>query len=520
MTNADPRIVALVALAILAVIGIALAIMSARARSLAKKLALSEGRLFAAQETLKKYEPEVRAAAELRKAIAGIQGELDLTKTQHANLLADLQRYRALVDEEAELRRMRAEIVRSHQEAAAFVSQFDGTRRAAHEEIERLQARIAELRRQLGWFEREEFFEAFGLYAPRYDFENSETYKKKLEFVRERQRQMTKDEQAATCASGWTVDGSEKAGRKMTGDYLRLMLRAFNGECDAVTAKVTAENANALADRINRAYETLNKLAIVHQCSISILYLQLKLEELSLFHEYRLKKQEEREEQRAIQEQIRDEKRAAEEIERARKQADQDERKHQQALAKARAEVALATGAKQARLLQQIADLEAQLSEAQRRQRAISQAELTRAGHVYVISNIGSFGEQMFKIGMTRRLDPMDRVIELGDASVPFPFDVHAIISTSDAPKLENALHRMFHVRRVNSVNLRKEFFHVTLDEIETAVHGLHGSIEFTKLADAAEYRTSLANRDSPAAVEAVRRRVAARAQSESMASA
>ena len=125
--------------------------------------------------------------------------------------------------------------------------------------------------------------------------------------------------------------------------------------------------------------------------------------------------------------------------------------------------------------------------------RAIARAQMTRSGHVYIISNIGSFGEQVFKIGMTRRLDPMDRVRELGDASVPFHFDVHSIIFSEDAPGLEAALHRMFNDRRINRVNERKEFFRITIDEIAEAVRQHHGEIEIICEAEAVDYRKTLA---------------------------
>ena len=143
---------------------------------------------------------------------------------------------------------------------------------------------------------------------------------------------------------------------------------------------------------------------------------------------------------------------------------------------------------------QRIAILEQQLAEAEaKEERAKSMAEQTRKGHVYVISNIGSFGEDVYKIGLTRRLEPMDRVKELGDASVPFPFDVHAMIYTDDAPALETALHREFHSQRVNAVNIRKEFFSVDLEEIKDAVEKIAGvDAEFKMTALAEDYYESL----------------------------
>lgn len=161
---------------------------------------------------------------------------------------------------------------------------------------------------------------------------------------------------------------------------------------------------------------------------------------------------------------------------------------------KARIEVEDATGARQLKLQAQIEMLELHLSEAQlQKQRAISMAQQTKRGHVYIISNIGSFGESVYKIGMTRRLEPTDRVKELGDASVPFQFDIHAMIFCEDAPSLENALHRAFTDRKINMLNYRKEFFNVTIDEIESKIGELGIDTEFTRLPEAMEYRETQA---------------------------
>jgi hypothetical protein len=220
------------------------------------------------------------------------------------------------------------------------------------------------------------------------------------------------------------------------------------------------------------------------------------LNELRLTHEYEQKRYEEREEQRAIREQMREEERALREAERAQQEAASEEARYERALEKARADVEKATGEKLARANEKLFELEQKLAEAhEKMQRAKSLAELTRSGYVYVISNLGTLGDGTFKIGMTRRLDPMDRVQELGDASVPFPFDVHAMIHSDDAPALENAFHREFAERRVNLVNLRKEYFHVTLEEIEAFARKQNVAVQFTKIAEAREYRETLAMR-------------------------
>ncbi len=167
---------------------------------------------------------------------------------------------------------------------------------------------------------------------------------------------------------------------------------------------------------------------------------------------------------------------------------------YQNLLDKAQQELAKATEQERIEMEHRITILEQQLAEAKaKEERAKSMAEQTRKGHVYVISNIGSFGEDVYKIGLTRRLEPLDRVKELGDASVPFPFDVHAMIYTDDAPALEAALHREFHSYRVNSVNLRKEFFNIDLEEIRDAVEKIAGiDADFKMTALAEDYYESL----------------------------
>ena len=191
---------------------------------------------------------------------------------------------------------------------------------------------------------------------------------------------------------------------------------------------------------------------------------------------------------------MREEERAKREYEQAQREAEKEEANYQKALDKARAEIELSTGDKHDKLQAKIDKLELELKEAQeKKERAISMAQQTKRGHVYIISNIGSFGENVYKIGMTRRLEPTDRVKELGDASVPFQFDIHAMIYSDEAPTLENELHKAFTDKKVNMLNTRKEFFNVTIDEIEEKVTEIGIAAEFTKLPEAMEYRETLA---------------------------
>jgi len=280
----------------------------------------------------------------------------------------------------------------------------------------------------------------------------------------------------------------------------KLMLRAFNGECDAAIAKVSWNNIGNMEARIEKAYEAINKLGSSNQISITSAYKDLKMKELHLEFELEEQLYKEKEEQRRIKEQMREEEKAQKELERAKEQAEAEEQKYQKALEKAKLDVEKATGKQLDDLNEKIRQLEQSLVLAQQQKaRAISQAQMTKSGHVYVISNIGAFGDNVFKIGMTRRLEPMDRIKELGDASVPFDFDVHAIIYSDNAPELENTLHKKFDSRRVNLVNTKREFFNVPIEEIEKAVQSLGLTIHLTKVAEAREYRESASLRNGTA---------------------
>ena len=404
------------------------------------------------------------------------------------------RKYGGLISKEDEVRKLDTQITTLRDQIKELSQQ-------AKLEQEEAFTKISDLRAKLETLEEKDILQEFGFYETKYDFGESEKYKSRLAKIRAQQKESIKAKQAAVCYTEWKVGGSVKEGKKMTDSFIKLVLRAFNGECDASVAKVNYRNIEAMEKRINRSCEALNKLSKVTHCEITSQYLRLKLEELWVAHEYQEKKQEEKEEQRIIREQMREEERALRELEKAKKEAEQEELRYQKALEKARKDVESATGDAQQKLLDQIQKLQERLTEAEvNKERAMSQAQLTKQGHVYVISNIGSFGKDVYKIGMTRRLKPEDRVKELGDASVPFPFDVHAMIFCENAPELESRLHKKFAARRVNKINTRKEFFRIELDEIIDAVQEVDEELNvckseviFTKIAQADDYRKTLA---------------------------
>lgn len=330
-----------------------------------------------------------------------------------------------------------------------------------------------------------------GLYEPSYNFDCSEDYKDALLQNYEKQKQEIKLDKAITCPINWTVDGSVQKGKVMIKKQCKIMLKAFNGECDANISKVKWNNFERIKARINKSFEDINKLGESHNIKIQRSYLKLKIEELKLSYEYEQKKYEEKEEQRAIREQMREEEKAQKEYEREMVRIAKEQELYNLALEQARKEMEMASAEEKERLRIKIQELEQKNNDLANQQKTISNAQQTKTGDVYIISNIGSFGENIYKIGMTRRDNPQERVDELGDASVPFKFDVHAFIHTENAPQLENELHEKFKNQSVNRVNYRKEFFKVSLDEIEQAVKELRPNlkVEYTKLAEAREYR-------------------------------
>lgn len=447
-------------------------------------------------------------------------------KHADADKAARLQRYAVITDAEAEATRLMqeaeeqarttAESARAvasalEEEATALLSEAQSTSLSLQEQIATLRTSYSEkkeiydaLEKAIAVYREEEAFAEMGMFEPHFDFDTSEKFKDAVKANRAEQKALLRIKTrggAIWCGTDWTVHNSRAEGKKMTTRAINLTARAFNGECDAAIANCTFRNWSVMRDRIQAAFDKINALNEVNDVHISQDYLALKLKELDLVHAYRMKKQTEKDEQREIRAQMAEERKASQEIERAIREAEAEELRAQKALDKARKEMDAKLAqmtAEQAALYQSKIDtLQEALTEAELKgQKALSMAQQTKRGHVYIISNVGSFGENVYKIGMTRRLDPQDRVDELGSASVPFLFDVHAMIHSEDAPALETALHQAFDARRTNLVNRRKEFFSVSLQDIKKAVFELAGNdVDFVETVTAQHYYETLALR-------------------------
>ena len=353
-------------------------------------------------------------------------------------------------------------------------------------------ARYTRLAKEVAAFDERLAFAEMGFYEPHFDFNTSVEFKNAIAEVRDRQKAMVSNN-TGVISRAWIVSGRATKGKTMSSAVL-LTLRAFNSECDAAIANARWDNVKALEKRIENAREYLNKQNVSNAIEITERYFALKLEELRLTHEYREKLKQEKEELLASTRSAREEQKLLHDME----LAEQEQSRYQRMLSKAQGEAKGAVGFKLDAYTQHIGTLERDFAEARTKvERARAMVEMTKSGYVYIISNTGSFGPDLIKIGVTRRLDPTDFVKELGGTSVPFFFDIHAIIYSEQATALKRALHQEFSTQRVNKSNFRKEFFRVPLHQVEAAVRRLAPTASFFNDIEAQEYHETIAQESS-----------------------
>jgi hypothetical protein len=364
---------------------------------------------------------------------------------------------------------------------------------AAHlaADVTTLRAELASLEAQIVAAGDVMLLQEVGVYHYSHPLDSAPEYKALIEDVESRMTASVKAGRAVTGTSKWAINGSEKEGAKMVADLGKLMLRAYNNEADNVLRTLKPHTVTQAVERLEKLRVTISKLGKSMKLAVTDEFHALRVEELRLTADYLAKVAEEREREREERARLREEEKAQKELEKERLRLESQ-------LAKERAHYEAAVT--QLRLNGDVAAVAAAESKLADIQQAIdgvvTRAANIRAGYVYVISNFGSFGNRVVKIGMTRRLEPTERVAELGDASVPFRFDVHAIIFSDDAVGLEGALHAEFAARRVNLANLRREFFYVTPEEVKTALLRLRGHLlTFADIPEALEWKQSESER-------------------------
>lgn len=362
------------------------------------------------------------------------------------------------------------------------------------EELRQAQEQLAKVRQEIIETDEVALLQSFGMYTPHYSYATSDEYKEKIAEIRNKQKAAIKNGRAVSGNENWSVNGSSAKGKKMVHDMQKLLLRAYNAECDDAIEHVRFNNIEACTKKIHASADAISKLGSIMGIFITNDYVYMKIQELRLVHEYQVKKQDEKEAARELRQRQREEAKARKELEEARKKLEKEQTHYENALSKLEAQIRSAAPSALAALEEKRRELAGKLSEIETDIKQVDYRTANqKAGYVYIISNIGAFGEGVYKIGMTRRLDPMERVYELGDASVPFNFDVHAMIFTDDAPGLEAALHAAFADKKLNFVNQRREFFRVSLDEIKAVVKKNYDkTVEFVDAPPADQYRESI----------------------------
>ena len=409
-----------------------------------------------------------------------------------AQLEADVLRRDTNADTKSKRERSAALLAEANTQAAIIIAkaeasaeQVAGDAYRALRDADRLDSVIQALKNVVNGYGDEHMKPTYGLLdelAEMYAFEDAG---RELKLARERTKLLVTTERAATC------DYVEKSRAKTA---MNFVIDAFNGKVDSILSRTKTDNFGKLEAEMRDAASLVNHNGKAFRSArITDEYLAARIDELHWITAVNVVRENEREEQRRIRDQIREEQKARREFERAIKDAAKEEAAIQKAVDKMRTQLEKATEEQRAEYELMLSELQGKLTDAEaRNQRALSMAQQTKTGHVYVISNVGSFGENVYKVGMTRRLEPLDRVRELGDASVPFPFDVHAMIWSEDAPALERDLHRYFLRAQMNKINPRKEFFKIGIADIRTHVEERGHNCSWTMAASAAQYRETL----------------------------
>ena len=418
-----------------------------------------------------------------RKLARDLLAELSDLKTQHAQAKAQLQELGALTV--LQLEEKRSSLSKAIEEQQAKLLE-DKSRLLA--ETETLKVALDQVRLAVVTTEELALLQEAGVYRYQHPLAAAVAYQKALDTIDEQIKAMVKvDGGAVLAAKSWTVNGSEAKGKTMLRDYAKLMLRAFNAEADSLVRDLKPHKLEAAKERLTKVSETIARLGKTMDIRIAPAYLRLRINELELTADFVQKQAEEKEAERQERERLKEERKVQQEIERERARLDKERRHYMNAL-----EALLAKGdeAGAERMRAQLADVDRALADVDYRTANI------RAGYVYVISNVGSFGERLVKVGMTRRLDPLDRIRELSDASVPFNFDVHALFFSKDAVGIETAMHAKLADRRLNMVNRRREFFQATPTEVKQHLSELAGELlEFREVPEALEYRQCMKQR-------------------------
>lgn len=416
-----------------------------------------------------------------RKMARTLLAEVEALSAQRDQLRGQLTRLGAFCVLQLEAKRADLE-----REVAEQALRLQRERADAAEALRATSAQLDEVRKAIVATEDLALLQEAGIYRYRHPLTDAVAYQKELASIDDNIKVMVrKDGGAVLATTNWTVNGSAAQGRTMVRDFSKLLLRAFNAEADNLVRGLKPYKLDAAIERLTKVADVIERLSKTMLIRIATPYFKLRVRELELTADFLQKEAEEKEAERVERERLREERKVQQEVERERARLEKEHQHYANALEALQAK---GDDAGAARIREQLDDVQRAIEDVDYR------AANIRAGYVYVISNLGSFGVEMVKVGMTRRLDPMDRIRELSDASVPFNFDIHALFFSKDAVGIETALHERLADRRVNLVNQRREFFRATPLETKMHLAALAGELlQFQDIPEALEYRESLA---------------------------
>jgi hypothetical protein len=357
--------------------------------------------------------------------------------------------------------------------------------------LDEAEDRLSEIQDEIIRDDEESLYQSYSLYRNKYEYKDCATYNVLIAENRNQQRAMLKKHCAVSFLDTITTDDGKTSLNKK---FEKLYLSCFNSICDKCISELTFANHQTMKDKIEKSFNDLNETFPEFALELYEDYLELKISELELVYESIKVKKIEQERIRAEKERQKEDAWVKKQLKEERETLSKERQHYSKHLKLLREQLKSATAENRFAIQEKITEHENVIEELDVKIQEVDYRQINeRAGYVYIISNIGSFGENVYKIGMSRRLDPLERVDELSSASVPFRFDVHALIFSEDAYGLESSLHSAFEDKRVNMVNGRKEFYRVSLEEIENVVKKYHDqTVQFTKHPAAEQYRESI----------------------------
>ncbi|MGH3856651.1 MAG: DUF4041 domain-containing protein [Pseudonocardiaceae bacterium] len=419
-----------------------------------------------------------------RTELAGLRRRLAATNEEAAGVRREAEQQAVALRQAAE-KKATGLLAQAESQATSLRADIEHELRLAQSQLDDLRTRILRTQEQVVQTEEVALLQEAGIYDYRHPLTDAVAYKNTLAALKDQIKNSVRNGSAILASTTWHVNGSAAEGRRMVRDFSKLMLRAYNAEADSCVRSMRPHRLNSSIERLNKTRGTIARLGNTMSIRISDGFHSLRIRELELTADYLAKVEEEKERIRAERERQRDEDAARREFEREKARLTK-EQAHWLSVQRKWSDSGNVV---------ELAEAKAKLDEIETAIQDVESREANiRTGWVYVISNVGAFGERMVKIGLTRRLDPKERVRELGDASVPFKFDIHALIFSEDAVSLENQLHRALDDRRVNRVNLRREFFRATPQEVLQVLEGMDLNkhlLEYTEEAEAQEWRAS-----------------------------